>query len=95
MMMVLYLQACTCSDTSSDISLISAVSFAIPATATVVEGGAALRVCVLMTAISPAATLGSEVIVNLTTIDGSGNGLKVTYLSHYGYNNIMVVFGTH
>jgi hypothetical protein len=51
---------------------VSAVSFAIPASATVVEGGAALVVCVQMTEVSPAATLGTEVIVNLSTMDGSG-----------------------
>lgn len=51
----------------------SAVSFSIPASATAVEGGSAVAVCVEMTPMSTAATLAKDVIVTLTTVDGTGN----------------------
>jgi hypothetical protein len=40
--------------------------------ATVVEGGPALMVCTQMTAFPAAATLSEEVVVTLSTMDGTG-----------------------
>lgn len=50
----------------------SAVSFAMPASATIVEGGSAVALCVEMTATSMAATLDKEVVLTLSTVDGTG-----------------------
>jgi hypothetical protein len=51
----------------------SAVSFAVvPAMVTVVEGGTPLSVCVQMTTTPAEATLGKEVVVTLSTVDGTG-----------------------
>lgn len=48
------------------------MSFAIPATATLVEGGS-VQICVEMNSTtSAAAILGKDVIVTLSTVDGTG-----------------------
>ena len=52
--------------------LLTAVTFMVPTAATIVEGETVM-VCVQMTAISGAATLGSEVVVIFTTADGTGS----------------------
>ena len=49
----------------------SVASFAIPATSGITEGGSTL-LCVQMVAISTAVTLGIDVVVNLSTENGSG-----------------------
>lgn len=51
-----------------------AASFAVPSTVSVSEGGAATSVCVEMTAIPANATLAKEVVVTLSTRDGTGTG---------------------
>ena len=48
-----------------------AASFEVPATATVVEGGTAM-VCARMVATPAEAVLSKEVVVTLSSMDGSG-----------------------
>lgn len=67
-----YKKAYPCTNMKPSFVSHSVVSFAIPTTAMVIEGGPALNVCVLMTATSTAATLGIDVIVILSTEDGTG-----------------------
>ena len=50
------------------------MSFVVPPMATVVEGGS-VKICARMAASSTAVTLGTEVVVNLTTVDGTGIGI--------------------
>lgn len=51
---------------------LSAVSFAVNTTATVVEGDTEMMICVRMTAIPSEALLDKEVLVSLSTEDGTG-----------------------
>ena len=61
--------------------IFSAASFEIDANATVVEDGPAVNVCVEMTANPPTASLAKEVLVELSTIEGTGKNLQGLFSS--------------
>lgn len=55
----------------------SAALFAVPMTASVTEDGTATMICVEMMATPENATLAKKVVVNLSTMDGSGTDRDV------------------
>jgi hypothetical protein len=47
--------------------------FAVPTMATVAESDTALTLCVFMTTTPRRATIANQVVVSLTTVDGTGD----------------------
>lgn len=67
--------------------LIVAATFAIPTMATIAESDSTLTICITMTTRSPGGIIAHEVLVSLSTVDGTGDlrnlnlaGLKISSL---------------
>ena len=59
-----------------------------PASATAVEGGSAVAVCVEMNSTSEAATLAKNVVVTLSTVDGTGMYVQDIFIRKHCHSHV-------